>query len=146
TTAGILHDQLAALGGDLIVTALERMALGTLSATPQPDSGVLMAAKIDKAEAHIDFNRPNTAVLRHIHGLSPFPGAWFAHGGDRIKVLEAERTEGRGVPGTLLDDRLTVACAQGAVRLRVVQRAGKGPMSADVFLRGYALPKATALA
>ncbi len=147
TTAGVLHDQLAVLGGDLIVTALERMALGTLPATPQPDSGIIMAAKIDKAEAHIDFNQPNTAVLRHIHGLSPFPGAWFGHGTDRIKVLEAELAEGRGASGMmLLDDQLTVACAQGAIRLRIVQRAGKGPMSADVFLRGYALPKATVLA
>jgi len=146
TTAGALHDALAVLGGDLIVTALERMALGTLPATPQPDTGVIMAAKIDKAEAHIDFNRPNTEVLRHIHGLSPFPGAWFAHGTDRIKVLEAELAEGRGASGMMLDDRLTVACATGAIRLRVVQRAGKGPMTADVFLRGYALPKATVLA
>lgn len=146
TTAGVLHDQLAALGGNLIVTALERMALGTLPATPQPDSGVIMAAKIDKAEAHIDFSRPNTHVLRHIHGLSPSPGAWFAHGSERIKVLEAELAEGRGASGMMLDDRLTVACAEGAIRLRVVQRAGKGPMSADVFLRGYALPKATVLA
>jgi methionyl-tRNA formyltransferase len=146
TTAGALHDALAVMGGDLIVTALERMAVGTLPATPQPDSGVLMAAKIDKAEAHIDFHRPARDVLRHIHGLSPFPGAWFAHGTDRIKVLEAELADGKGAAGLLLDDKLTVACAEGAVRLRVVQRAGKGPMNADVFLRGYALPKAAVLA
>jgi methionyl-tRNA formyltransferase len=146
TTAGALHDQLAVLGGDLIVTALERMALGTLPPTPQPDSGVLMAAKIDKAEAHIDFNRPASEVLRHIHGLSPFPGAWFGHGTDRIKVLEADLAEGRGAASMILDDKLTVACADGAIRLRIVQRAGKGPMQADVFLRGYALPKAAVLA
>jgi methionyl-tRNA formyltransferase len=146
TTAGALHDALAALGGDLIVQALDELAAGKLHATPQPAAGVVMAPKIDKAEAHIDFNRPSAEVLRHIHGLSPFPGAWFAHGADRIKVLEAERADGHGAAGTVLDDRLTVACAQGAIRLRVVQRAGKGPMSAEVFLRGYALPKATVLA
>jgi methionyl-tRNA formyltransferase len=146
TTAGALHDALAVLGGDLIMQALDHVTAGTLQATPQPSAGVLMAAKIDKAEAHIDFNRPAVQVLRHIHGLSPFPGAWFSHGTDRIKVLEAETAEGHGAAGTLLDDKLTVACAEGAVRLRVVQRAGKGPMTADVFLRGYALPKATVLA
>ena len=146
TTAGALHDALAILGGDLILKTLDELAQGTLQAVPQPTAGVLMAAKIDKAEAHIDFNRPKVDVLRHIHGLSPFPGAWFSHGADRIKVLEAELAEGRGGSGTLLDDSLTVACTDGAVRLRVVQRAGKGPMTAEVFLRGYALPKATVLA
>ena len=109
-----------------------------------------MAAKIDKSEAHIDFNRPARSVLRHIHGLSPFPGAWFSHAGERIKVLKAQTADTSaqrlGAPGTLLDDRLAVACADGAVRLNLVQRAGKGPMSAEVFLRGYALPKASVLA
>ncbi len=146
TTAGELHDALAKIGGDLIVEALDHLARGTLKATPQPDTGVVMAAKIDKGEAHIDFHRPAPEVLRHIHGLSPFPGAWFTHGGERIKVLKAEQTPGRGASGLVLDDRLTVACADGAVRLLVVQRAGKGPMSAEVFLRGYTLPKATVLA
>ena len=146
TTAGTLHDVLAGVGGELILQALDGLAQGTLPATPQPTAGVVMAAKIDKAEAHIDFHRPCAAVLRHIHGLSPFPGAWFAHGADRIKVLEAALAEGKGSPGMLLDDKLTVACADGAVRLCVVQRAGKGPLTADVFLRGYALPKASLLA
>jgi methionyl-tRNA formyltransferase len=144
TTAGELHDALANIGGDLIITALRDLA--ALKAAPQPSAGVLMAAKIDKAEAHIDFSRPARDVLRHIHGLSPFPGAWFAHEAERIKVLRAELAEGKGAPGMALDDHLTVACATGAVRLRTVQRAGKGPMSAEVFLRGYALPKGTALA
>ncbi len=146
TTAGELHDTLAKIGGDLIVEALDLLAKGTLKATPQPSAGVLMAAKIDKAEARIDFNRPAQDVLRHIHGLSPFPGAWFAHGPERIKVLKAELGDGNGAAGNTLDDRLTVACASGAVTLSTVQRAGKGPMTADVFLRGYALPKGTLLA
>ena len=146
TTAGELHDALAKIGGDLIVEALNGLAQGTLKATPQPDTGAIMAAKIDKAEAHINFHRPATEVLRHIHGLSPFPGAWFAHGNERIKVLKAESTNAHGASGLVLDDRLTVACSDGAVRLLVVQRAGKGPMSAEVFLRGYTLPKATVVA
>jgi methionyl-tRNA formyltransferase len=151
TTAGELHDALAVMGGDLIVQALEGLERGTLQATPQPRDGVIMAAKIDKAEAHIDFNRPADDVLRHIHGLSPFPGAWFEYGKDRIKVLKCEAATGQGVshqsgPGTVLDDHLSIACKDGAVRLVTVQRAGKGPMSAEVFQRGYALPKGAALA
>ena len=150
TTAGALHDILAQMGGSLILEALDGLARGTLPATPQPGAGVVMAAKIDKSEAHIDFNRPARSVLRHIHGLSPFPGAWFSHAGERIKVLKAQTADTSaqrlGAPGTLLDDRLAVACADGAVRLNLVQRAGKGPMSAEVFLRGYALPKASVLA
>jgi len=146
TTAQSLHDTLATVGAGLIVEALDGLAAGRLRPVPQPDRGVTYAAKIDKAEAHINFARPARDVLRHIHGLSPFPGAWFAHGDERIKVLTAELADGRGAPGTILDDRLTVACEGGAVRFLMVQRAGKGPSPADAFLRGYALPKGTALA
>lgn len=146
TTASALHDTLAAIGADLIVEALDGLDAGRLTAVPQPEDGVTYAAKIDKAEAHIDFARPAVDVLRHIHGLSPFPGAWFAHGNERIKVLTAELAPGNGAPGAALDDRLTIACRDGAVRLVTVQRAGKGPAPADAFLRGYALPKGTVLA
>jgi len=146
TTAQSLHDTLATVGAGLIVEALDGLAAGRLRPVPQPDRGVTYAAKIDKAEAHIKFARPARDVLRHIHGLSPFPGAWFAHGDERIKVLTAELADGGGAPGTVLDDRLTVACEGGAVRFLTVQRAGKGPSPADAFLRGYALPKGTALA
>ena len=144
TTAGALRDALAVLGGDLIVETLERLA--AITPVPQPAAGVLLAPKIDKSEAHIDFNQPAEKVLRHIHGLSPFPGAWFTHGVERIKVLACERAAGAGVAGTALDDRLNIACAEGAVRLLTVQRASKSPVTVDVFLRGYALPKATSLA
>jgi methionyl-tRNA formyltransferase len=146
TTAGALHDALADLGGALILQTLEKLARGTLKSEPQPSKGVVMAAKIEKTEAHIDFSRPAHNVLRHIHGLSPFPGAWFAHGTDRIKVLEVEIVDARGASGLVLDDRLTIACGEGAVRLRTIQRAGKGPMDAQSFLRGYTLPKASVLA
>lgn len=140
TTAGMLHDQLSEIGGELVLTALDGLAQGTLSAVPQPHSGVTYAAKIDKAEARIQFNRPAHEVLRHIHGLSPFPGAWFAHEGERIKVLNAELGSAQGPVGTLLDDNLTIACAEGSVRALTVQRAGKAPANAAAFLRGYALP------
>lgn len=146
TTAGVLHDTLAQIGGDLVLEALAGLEGGTLRPTPQPAEGVVMAAKIDKTEAHIDWNRPAGDVLRHIHGLSPFPGAWFAHGNERIKVLKVELAHGGGVPGTAADDRLAINCAGGAVRLVSVQRAGKAPMAADAFLRGYALPKGSVLA
>ncbi len=144
TTAGALHDALAVLGGDLIAETLGR--LEGIAPVPQPAQGVVLAPKIDKSEAHIDFNQPAEKVLRHIHGLSPFPGAWIGHDDERIKVLSCERTAGQGVPGTALDDRLTIACAEGAVRLLTVQRAGKAPMTAEALLRGYALPKGTLLA
>jgi methionyl-tRNA formyltransferase len=146
TTAQALHDALATIGASLIVETLDALGAGRLLPVPQPDQGVTYAAKIDKAEAHIDFARPAREVLRHIHGLSPYPGAWFAHGSERIKVLTAELSEGSGDPGMTLDDHLTVACQGGAVRLTTVQRAGKGPAPAEAFLRGYALPKGTVLA
>ncbi len=146
TTAGELHDALALCGGDLILKALDGIAAGTLAATPQPAEGVTYAAKIDKAEAKVDFSRPALDVARHINGLSPFPGAWFGHGDERIKALRAETVSGGGAPGVVLDDALTIACASGAVRLLTVQRAGRGPAPAEAFLRGYALPKGTRLA
>lgn len=146
TTAGELHDALAALGAGLIVEALAGLSAGTLEATPQPADGVTYAAKIDKAEAHIDFNRPARDVVRHIHGLSPFPGAWFAVNGERIKVLRAETAGGNGSPGKALDSDLTIACAEGAVRLVTVQRAGRGAVEAAAFLRGFQLPAGTQLA
>ena len=146
TTAGELHDALAACGGDLVITALAGIAAGSLKATPQPADGVTYAAKIDKAEAKVEFDRPAAEVARQINGLSPFPGAWFAHGAERIKVLKADVALSQGTPGAVLDDALTIACAEGAVRLLMVQRAGGRPASADAFLRGYALPKGTRLA
>ena len=101
------------------------------------------AAKIDKAEARIDWNRPARAVLRHIHGLSPFPGAWceMPIEGEpvRVKILRCEMTDGSGAAGELLDDRLAIACEQGAIRILELQRAGKAPMKAEDFLRGTPL-------
>ncbi|ORE95695.1 methionyl-tRNA formyltransferase [Stappia sp. 22II-S9-Z10] len=139
-TAADLTDRLARLGADLMVRAMAGLERDALTLTPQPDEGVTYAHKIDKAEAPIDFTLPAEAVRNHIHGLNPMPGAHatFTLGGkaERLKVLRAVVADGAGEPGTVLDDRLTVACGTGAVRLTRVQRAGKSPVDADAFLRG----------
>ena len=144
-TAGELHDALAALGARMMPIALGALERGTLRLTPQPDDGVTYANKIDKGEARIDWGKPWKEVHDHCRGLSPFPGAWFELGGQRVKVLRSTRGEGSGAPGTVLDDRLTIACGDGAVRLAEVQRAGKQPMKADEFLRGAKIAPGTRL-
>ena len=108
-TAGDLHDALAALGADAMPRALAAAERGTLIATPQPEAGVIYAAKISKDETRIDWAKPAAQVHDHIRGLSPFPGAWFELGGARVKVLRSTRGDGSGAPGTTLDDRLTLA-------------------------------------
>ena len=142
-TASDLHDALSPLGGDLMVRAMGALERGMLQLTPQSGDGVTYAAKIDKAEARIDWNKPAFEVLRHIHGLSPFPGAWcempLEGAAQRVKILRCEIAEGSGEPGAVLDDRLTIACQQGAIRVLELQRAGKQPMKADEFLRGTPL-------
>jgi methionyl-tRNA formyltransferase len=142
-TAADLHDALAPLGADLMVRAMGALERGKLQLTKQSDQGVTYAAKIDKAEARIDWNLPARAVLRHIHGLSPSPGAWceMPIEGEpvRVKILRCELANGSGTVGDLLDDRLTVACNQGAIRILELQRAGKAPMKAADFLRGTPL-------
>lgn len=135
-TMGQLHDALARLGADLMVRALAALERGSLTATPQPADGVTYAAKLTNAETRIAWAQPARAVHDHIRGLSPFPGAWFDLDGVRVKVLRAARADGSGAPGAVLDDKLTIACGDGAVRLLNVQRAGKQPMSAEDFLRG----------
>jgi methionyl-tRNA formyltransferase len=141
-TAADLHDALAPLGAGLMARAMGALERGELRLTPQSSQGVTYAAKIDKAEARIDWAKPARAVLRHIHGLSPFPGAWCeipVEGETRVKILRCELAEGSGVPGDLLDDRLTIACKDGAIRILELQRAGKQPMQANDFLRGTPL-------
>jgi methionyl-tRNA formyltransferase len=149
TTAGDLHDKLARLGGDLMVRAIGALERGQLRLTPQSEQGVTYAAKIDKTEARLDWNKPARSVLRHIHGLSPFPGAWceMPIEGEtvRVKLLRCAIADGSGEPGKLLDDRLTVACGEGAIRVVELQRAGKAPMKADEFLRGTPLKPPTRL-
>jgi len=142
-TAADLHDALATLGGDLMARAMAALERGMLRLTPQSSEGVTYAAKIDKAETHIDWNRPVREVLRHVHGLSPVPGAWCEMPLEgamvRIKILRCEIADGAGVPGELIDDGLTVACKQGSLRILELQRAGKQPMKTEEFLRGAQL-------
>jgi len=142
-TASDLHDQLARLGADLMVRAMAALDRGGLTLTKQAGEGVTYAAKIDKAEARIDWARPADEVLRQIHGLSPFPGAWsevqVEDAPMRVKILRCEPVEGTGLPGVVLDDHLTVACAEGALRIVELQRAGRAPMKAIEFLRGTPL-------
>jgi methionyl-tRNA formyltransferase len=145
-TAGELHDELAAVGARLMVRALSDLESGVLKATPQSTQGVLYASKIDKSETRIDFTKPASDVVRHILGLSPFPGAWFEidAGGkrERVKVLRAVAVPGSYQPGEV-DDQLTIGCGEGAVRLVEVQRAGRKAVSAAEFLRGFHLPPGT---
>jgi methionyl-tRNA formyltransferase len=135
-TAGELHDTLSRLGADLMVRALGALERGSLTLTPQPETGVTYAAKIDKNETRIDWTKPWRQVHDHCRGLSPFPGAWCEIAGTRVRVLRTTRGDGTGEPGTVLDDRLTIACREGAVRILELQRAGRQPMRAEEFLRG----------
>jgi methionyl-tRNA formyltransferase len=145
-TTGELHDMLAPRGAKLMLVALSALERGTLQLTPQPDDGATYAAKIDKGETRIDWNKPWSKVHNHCRGLSPFPGAWFElPGAGRIKVLRTTKGDGKGAPGTVLDDKLTIACGDGAVRLVELQRAGKQPMQADEFLRGTPVARGTVL-
>jgi methionyl-tRNA formyltransferase len=142
-TTGDLHDELARRGANLMVQALGALERGTLTLTPQADSGVEYAVKISKDETRIDWGKPWRQVHDHIRGLSPFPGAWFELSEDgtpvRVKVLRTTNGEGSGAPGTVLDGKLTIACGDGAVRILQLQRAGKQAMTAEEFLRGTPL-------
>jgi methionyl-tRNA formyltransferase len=143
-TAGEMHDVLSPLGADLITRALAALARESLVFHPQTETGVTYAHKISKEECRIDWARPAREVHNQIRGLSPSPGAFFeadfGRGDERIKVLRSSLTDGSGPPGTIIDDGLTIACADGAVRLLTLQRAGKAPMDAASFLRGARLP------
>jgi methionyl-tRNA formyltransferase len=148
-TAGELHDVLARLGADLMVRALGGLERGALQLRPQPATGVTLAPKIENRETRIDWTRPWKAVHDHGRGLSPAPCAWFElmQAGEtlRIKVLRTTRGEDRGPPGTVLSGRFDVACADGAVRILELQRAGRQPMRAEEFLRGIKIAPGTKL-
>ena len=146
-TAGDLHDQLARLGADLMLDALGALERGALTLTPQAQTGITYAHKIEKEETRIVWARPWREVHNHIRGLSPAPGAWFELGRDmRVKVLRTTKAEGEGPPGTVLDDKLTVACGEGALRILDLQRAGRQAMKAHEFLRGMGVAAGTRFA
>ncbi len=132
-----LHDRLSQMGASLILDALAN--LPTLTPEPQTAEGVTYAAKIDKAEARIDWAESADQVDRQIRGLSPFPGAWCMAGGERVKLLRSRLAEGQGTAGQVLHG-LTIACGSGAVDITLAQREGKKPQSPTDFLRGFALP------
>lgn len=135
-TTADLHDRLSAMGARLIVEALARLPL---PAVPQPTAGVTYAAKIDKAEARVDWSKPAVEVDRLIRGLSPFPGAWCEVAGERVKLLRSRLATGEGAPGQVLGG-LVIACGTGAVEITLAQREGKRATTAVDFLRGFALP------
>ncbi|MGB3140685.1 MAG: methionyl-tRNA formyltransferase, partial [Aestuariivirga sp.] len=134
TTASSLHDELAVLGAKLMVEVLQHPEN---PGTPQPAEGVTYAKKIDKAETKIDFTKPAVEVRNHIHGLSPFPGAWCSLAGARVKILTAQAVDQAG------DEALTFACGSGAIKFLLLQREGKGVMDAATFLRGFPLAPET---
>ncbi len=140
TTAAALHDQLAVIGAKAMADVL---AAPLHAGEMQSEDGVTYARKIDKAESRIDFSKPAQHVIRLIHGLSPFPGAWMLVNGVRIKVLRCERVDAGGVAGRFIDDALTIACDGGAIRCLELQRDGKAAMTAEVFSRGFAIPIGT---
>lgn len=145
TTAGSLHDQLVEAGAILMVATVARLEDPELVAVAQSDDGVTYAEKISKSEAAVDWVRPAEELCRHIHGLSPFPGAYCEHNGTRIKLLGATLAKGKGQPGQVLDNELTIACGKDAIKLVLLQRAGKSPMPAKTFLNGHSISKGEVL-
>lgn len=140
-TAGELTDELADLGGRLMAKVLAD--LRAFPERPQPDEGVTYAAKIDKAEARLDFARDAAEVERQVRAFAPSPGAFFELDGERYRVLAAQVVEGSGDPAITLDDRLTTACGSGAIRPTLIQRAGRPAMEPEALLRGRAIPAGT---
>jgi methionyl-tRNA formyltransferase len=142
-TSGELHAELAEIGARLMVETLAQ--LDQLKPEPQPELGATYAPKIDKAEARIDWSRPAEMIEREVRAFAPFPGAWFELDGERIKLLKARVIGVNGAPGTVLDEVLTIACGDAAIRPLTMQRAGKPAMSAEEFLRGRPVPVGTVL-
>jgi methionyl-tRNA formyltransferase len=143
-TAGELTEELAGKGAALMVEVLNH--LDRSAPRPQREAGVTYAAKIRKEEARLDFSHAAVDVERQVRAFNPSPGAFFEHDGERVKVLAAETGEQSGPAGTVLDERLAIACAEGSIVPTVVQRSGRAPMSADELLRGFRIPPGTSLA
>ena len=145
-TTGDLHETLKRLGADLMLRALAALERGTLQLAPQPQTGATYAGKVEKDETRIDWTRPWQEVHNRCRGLSPIPGAWCEWPGvGRLKTLRTTKGFGAGAPGRVLDDRLTIACGTGSVRIVELQRAGGKPLPADQFLRGMPIPRASVL-
>jgi methionyl-tRNA formyltransferase len=145
-TSGDLALELSRLGADLMARALAALERGSIEAVPQSEDGVTYAKKILKDEARIDWTKSAAEIDCHIRGLAPAPGAFTEVKGERLKILYAEPVKGKGAPGEIITDDLTVACGDGALRILKAQRAGKGVMDSGELLRGFALPVGTKLA
>jgi methionyl-tRNA formyltransferase len=146
TTSRMLHDELAGLGAELILEALDGIAEGRLAPRPQPGEGATYAGKLRREEGFLDWRRPALDLERAVRAFDPWPGAFFEHRGERIKVLAAELVEAASAtPGTVLDERLAIASGAGALRPLRLQRAGRAAQDVDAFLRGYAVPPGTVL-
>jgi methionyl-tRNA formyltransferase len=147
-TAGRLAEQLAALGSRMIVEVLDGLARGTIQPCPQPDEGATYAAKLRRDEARLDWRRPAAELERVVRAFDPWPGAYFEGRGERIRVLAAEaepHAASDAGPGAVLDERMSIACGEGVFRPLRLQRAGRGPLDTQEFLRGFALPPGTVL-
>ena len=150
TTSQSLHDDLSLLGARLIGEALVSISRTSLAPVPQPEAGVTYAPKLAREEGKIDWYKSAAEIDRQVRAFTPWPGAWFEHGGDRFKILSAvpvadlSAADSTSGAGAVLDG-LTVACGQGALKIKTIQRAGKGPMTVDNFLNGYDLPPGTFL-
>jgi methionyl-tRNA formyltransferase len=142
-TAGELTSELAGMGGALMIKVIE--SLPGARPTPQPQDGVTYAGKIEKTEARLDFTASAQAVERQIRAFNPSPGAFFEWQGERIKMLTAEVTDAHGEPGTVLDDKLAIACGEGAIVPTLIQRAGRAAMTSAELLRGFPIPPGSSL-
>lgn len=138
-TAGELHDLLSQQGAAMIVPVLADYAAGLITPQPQPETGITYAHKLQKTEGALDWTHPAATLARQIRGLQPWPGCYFKHNHETIKVLAADSVSGHGVAGTLLDNHATIACGTDALRLLRVQRAGKAPVSGADFINGLRL-------
>jgi methionyl-tRNA formyltransferase len=146
-TAGSLSERLAALGARLIVDALDGLARNAIAPRPQPSEGATYAAKLRRDESRLDWRRSVVELERQVRAFDPWPGAWFEGRGERLRVLAAEAIPGPApaAPGTVLDERLSIACGEGVFRPLRLQRAGRAPLDTSTFLRGFALPPGTVL-
>jgi methionyl-tRNA formyltransferase len=140
TNGESLHNELSEVGANLILTALDGLKRGLIVGVAQPKQGVTYANKLERSEGQINWQRPAIELERVIRAYTPWPGSWFKVGKERIKILAADYINYAGVPGTILDEHLTIACGEGALRLKVVQRAGKSPTATSDFLRGFPVP------
>ncbi len=139
STAQSLHDELSDLGGRMIVEALDGIVAGTLKVQPQPEAGVLYAEKLRKEESLIDWKQDAADLERKVRALNPWPGVVFETHNERIKILSAKAVDGKALPGTLLDDQLTIACGTGALRILRAQRPGRSATDGEAFLRGFSV-------